>query len=264
MNFRKFTGSKPVDLLRTLIIDDETPVRETLKNLLVKACPQVRVVGEAANVATGVRIIREKLPDLILLDIRMPDGTGFDLLSRFEHPNFKVIFITAYEEYALRAFKFSAVDYILKPVNPEKLAEAVHKAEHLTQAGFDIQLSALRENLDNPGKENKKIVLKNLESIYLLDVYDLIHLNSEGSYTMIETSDGQRILVSRNLKEYADLLSGLGFLRIHRSHLINLRHVRRFDKHDGGFVVMSNGCEVPVSGSGRERLLELFNELTGL
>ncbi|MBN1198599.1 MAG: response regulator transcription factor [Bacteroidales bacterium] len=251
-------------MLRTIIIDDEIPVRETLKTLLDKACPQVSVIGEADGVATGIRIIREKTPDLVLLDIRMSDGTGFDLLNSFDNILFKVIFVTAYEEYAVRAFAFSAIDYILKPVNPEKLAEAVQRAEKVTRSDFSIQLAALRENVENPGKTNKKIIFKNLESIFLFDVDDLVHLTSEGSYTTIETMDSQRILVSRNLKEYDNLLSGSGFLRVHRSHLINLRHVRRFDKQDGGYVVMSNGCQVPVSGSGRSRLLELFEEMTGL
>jgi two-component system, LytTR family, response regulator len=249
-------------MLRTLIIDDEAPVRDMLIGLLQKTCPQVNIVGEASSVSSGIRAIREKSPDLVLLDIKMDDGTGFDLLNHFETINFKIIFITAFEEYAIQAFGFSAVDYILKPVNPEKLAEAVRRAEQMKQQEFNTQLNALRENLENPGKQNKNIILKNQESIFLFNVNDIIHCDSDGSYTVFETTDNQKIIVSKVLKDYDNLLSGSGFLRVHRSHLINLKHIKRFDKTDGGHVVMSNGTQIPVSASGRERLLELFDELS--
>jgi two-component system LytT family response regulator len=260
LNFRKNITPK---MLRTLIIDDEPPVRETLRNLLHKTCPQVNLVGEANSVASGITAIREKAPDLLLLDIKMNDGTGFDLLEHFENIPFKIIFVTAHEEFALRAFSFSAIDYLLKPINPEKLAEAVIRAEVITRQAFNIQLDALRDNMENPGNQNKKIILKNQESIFLLNTNDIIHCRSEGSYTVFETSDNQNILVSRNLKEYDDLLAGSGFLRVHRSHLINLRHIKRFDKQEGGYVVMSNNHQIPVSTSGRERVLELFEKLSG-
>jgi two-component system LytT family response regulator len=250
-------------MLRTIIIDDEPPVRDTLRGLLLKTCPQVNVVGEANSVKTGILAIREKSPDLVLLDIKMDDGTGFDLLSHFENISFKIIFVTAYEEFAIQAFGFSAIDYLLKPVNPEKLTEAVKRAGLIHQNEFNIQLGALRENLENKGKQNKKIILKNLESIFLINMDDIIHCESDGSYTIFETCDEQKVLVSKNLKEYDTLFSGSGFLRIHRSHLINLKHIKRFDKHDGGNVVMSNGTQIPVSASGRERLLELFAEIGG-
>jgi two-component system LytT family response regulator len=249
-------------MLRTLIIDDETPVRKTLSGLLERTCPQVKLVGEAYSVQSGIKTIREKSPDLVMLDIKMDDGTGFDLLSHFEFINFKIIFITAYEEYALKAFEFSAIDYILKPVNPEKLSEAVTRTEILKKSDFEIQLNALKENFNNPGSSNKKIILKNMESIFLFNSDDIVHCESDGSYTVFQTVDDQRIVISKNLKEYDALLSGSGFLRVHRSHLINLKHIKRFDKLNGGYVVMSNGTQVPVSSAGRERLLELFKNLS--
>ncbi len=232
-----------------------------MRGLLDKTCQRVKIVGEATSVASGIRAIREKSPDLVLLDIKMDDGTGFDLLKRFENINFKIIFVTAYEEYAIRAFEFSAIDYILKPVNPEKLVEAVKRADCLRQKEFNTQLGALRENLENPGKQNKKIILKNQESIFLLNIDEVIHCESDGSYTIFETANQQRILVSKVLKDYDHLLSDSGFLRVHRSHLINLKHIKRFDRQDGGYVIMSNGAQISVSTSGRERLLELFEKL---
>lgn len=248
-------------MLRTLIIDDELPVRETLSGLLTKTCSQVKIIGEAHSVKSGVRTIREKSPDLVLLDIKMDDGTGFDLLKHFDNIPFRIIFITAYEEYAVKAFEFSAIDYILKPVNPEKLILAIKKAEHLTTSHFKTQLEALKENIENPGTSRKKIILKNQESIYLFSTDEIVHCKSDGSYTVFESIDQQRIIVSKVLKDYDHLLSGSGFLRVHRSHLINLKHIKRFDKQDGGYVIMSNDNQVPVSTSGREKLLELFERL---
>jgi len=151
-----FTGKIIKKMLRVLIIDDESPVRAALRGLLDKTCPQVKIVGEATSVASGIRAIREKSPDLVLLDIKMDDGTGFDLLKRFENINFKIIFVTAYEEYAIKAFEFSAIDYILKPVNPEKLVEAVKRADCLRQKEFNTQLGALRENLEIRESKTKR------------------------------------------------------------------------------------------------------------
>jgi len=248
-------------MLRTLIIDDELPVRKTIIGLLGKTCPQVKVLGEADGVKTGVQLIKERSPDLILLDIKMEDGTGFELLNHFDDIKFRIIFITAYEEFAIKAFEFSAIDYILKPVNPEKLANAVKRAEVLNNRDFQIQLEALRESIKNPQGQSKKIVLKTQESIYLLSTDDILHCESDGSYSVFKTLDNQKIVVSRVLKEFDTLLNGSGFLRIHRSHLINLKHIKRFDKADGGYLVMSNGVQIPVSSSGRERLLALFDKI---
>lgn len=256
--FRKKINSK---LPRTLIIDDETHVRETLTSLLQDYCPQVKIVGEANSVASGIKAIREKSPELVLLDIKMDDGTGFDLLEHFDNITFKIIFITAYEQHALEAFKFSAVDYILKPVNPDKLADAVKRAEKLVQQTFNTQLGALRENLAPESKKSKKIVLKTLDNIYLLNTNDIIQCEADSSYTVVETIEDEKIVVSKVLKEYDELLSGYGFFRVHRSHLVNLQHIKRFEKQEGGYVVMTNNNKIPVSSRSRERLLDLFEEI---
>ena len=250
-------------MLRTLIIDDEPHIRETLNLLVGKFCPQLKVVGKAESVASGFREIREKVPDLVLLDIKMKDGTGFDLLNKFDNIDFKIIFITAHEEFAIRAFGFSAIDYILKPVDPIKLSEAVIRAEQLAQKSFNTQLTTLRENIENPEKQLKKIILKNQENIYLMDVQNIICCASDGNYTVFRTTNGDKIMVSQIIKEYDELLSDSGFFRAHRSHLINLKHIQRMSKKDGGFVVMTNEIEVPLSTRGRERLMELFEEIAG-
>lgn len=248
-------------MLRTLIIDDEKHIRESLAYLIGKVCPEVRLVGEAESVETGVRAIRDKLPDLVLLDIKMNDGTGFDLLNHFDTVDFKVIFITAYQKYAVEAFGFSAVDYLLKPVNPEKLAEAVNRARQLVQQSFNLQLSILKENMEKEDRRARKLILRTQENIYLMDVGDIIHCESDGCYTRFETTEGEKILVSTQLKEYDELLADSGFFRAHRSHLVNLKHIKRFEKQEGGSLILTNNIKVPVSSSKRVRLLDLFNEL---
>ena len=258
-----FIGKFNDDMMRTVIIDDESHIRETLISLLADFCPKVKVVGEGDSVASGIKIIRSKTPELVLLDIQMNDGTGFDLMDHFNNIGFKVIFVTAYEEHALEAFRFSAVDYILKPVNPEKLADAVDRAQKMVQATFNTQLSALRENLDPVNTTNKKLVLKTLENIYLVNSSDIIQCRSDDCYSIIETVEGEKIMVSRVLKEFDEMLSDHGFFRIHRSHLVNLRHIKRFVKQEGGHVIMANNDKIPVSSRSRERLLRLFEEMEG-
>ncbi len=248
-------------MLRTIIIDDEAHVRDTLSTMLGEYCSQAKVVGEAHSVTSGISAIRNKIPDLILLDIKMNDGTGFDLLEAFNPINFKIIFVTAYEQHAIEAFRFSAVDYLLKPVNPEKLTDAVQRAENLVQQTFNKQLDALRENLDPINTKNKKIIIKTSDNIYLLNTRDIIHCASDDCYTIIESVAEEKIIVSKVLKEYDDLLSNHGFFRAHRSHLVNLQHVKRFEKQEGGYVVMTNNQKIPVSSRARERLLELFEQM---
>jgi two-component system LytT family response regulator len=155
------------------------------------------------------------------------------------------------------------VDYLLKPVNPEKLADAVDRVQKIVQATFNTQLSALRENLDPVNTTNKKLVLKTLENIYLVNSRDIIQCRSDDCYSIIETVEGEKIMVSRVLKEFDEMLSDHGFFRVHRSHLVNLRHIKRFIKQEGGYVMMANNDKIPVSSRSRERLLRLFEEMEG-
>jgi two-component system, LytTR family, response regulator len=249
------------NLLRTVIIDDEAPVRETLGRLLVMHCPQVNLVGEAYNVASGLKLIAEYHPQLVLLDISMDDGSGFDLLRRLETIDFKVIFITAYEKFAVQAFKFAAVDFLLKPINPEELADAVKRAEILVQEHFNTQLQALEENLRTDIRQKKKIVLKTLENIYLVDMQDITHCESDGCYTIIHTITGDHIMVSRTLHEFDSMFSAHGFYRVHKSYLINLLQIRRFEKQEGGYIVLNDDHRIPVASRKREELMSLFDKL---
>jgi two-component system LytT family response regulator len=245
-------------MFRVLIIDDEEHMRDTLSKLLARHCPQVNVIGSAEGVHSGIKAIQLLHPDIVLLDIQMKDGTGFDLLAAFPAIEFKVIFITAYDQYAIQAFRFSAVDYLLKPVNPDLLVEAVTRAGLMIQEHFNMQVQALEENMKTIHKQQKKIIVKTTENIYLLDLKDVVSCESDSSYTTIYTADGNTIMVSKTLKEYDDLLTGCGFYRVHKSHLINLIHIKRFERQDGGSIVLTNDLKIPVASRKREELLELL------
>jgi two-component system LytT family response regulator len=248
-------------MLRTLIIDDEAHMRDSLTKLLTKRCPQVQVIGEAFNVASGLSAIHNLHPDLVLLDIQMPDGTGFDLLNTLPSIDFRIIFVTAYDQYAIQAIKFSAVDYLLKPVNPEELEEAVIKADQIVQKQFGLQMKALEENLKAVPKQKKKLILKTTENIHLVDLQDIISCESSDSYTIVHTTTGDRIMVSKTLKEYDELLADCGFFRVHKSFLINVAHIKRFEKQDGGQIVLTNDIKIPVASRKREELLVMLERM---
>lgn len=246
-------------MIRVLIIDDEANNREKLRNLLKNCCSDVQVIGEADGVRSGISAIRQQLPDLVFLDIRMDDGSGFDLLNRFETVDFKVIFVTAYEEYAIRAFRLSAVDYLLKPVDPDELSEAVEKAAELMMEEHRTQLEAISKNIE--AGHHKRIVLKDSENIHLVNIGDIVYCESDGNYVRFHFVGDEPIVVSRQLKEFEEMLDAYGFFRAHKSFLINMAHAKRYTRADGGFVVMDSGASVPVASRKRERLLELFEQL---
>jgi two-component system LytT family response regulator len=247
--------------MQVLIIDDEAHIRDSLNKLLDRHCPQVTVSGEADGVDTGLKAIHDLHPDLVMLDIQMADGTGFDLLNALPVIDFKVIFVTAFDQYALQAFKFSAVDYLLKPVNPEALAEAVKRAEQQVQAHHQLQMQALKENLKNIDKQHKKIILKTTENVYLLNLQDLITCESDDNYTRVYTTGGEKILVSKTLKDYEEMLSGCGFYRVHKSYLINLAHIKRFEKQEGGYIILTNDLKIPVASRKRDEMMELMERM---
>ncbi len=246
-------------MIRAVIIDDEINNQELISNLLKTYADNVQVVGVANSVGTAYKTINEHHPDLIFLDIQMPDGTGFDLLKKFEKINFKIIFVTAHQEYAIEAFKYSALDYILKPLSPSNLLSAVKKMEDaISSEELNLKLKTLLNNITEPAKNKKKIVLKTMERIYSVDLDDIIRFESDGGYTKVYLVDGKRIMVSKTMKEFDDLLMDTGFLRVHHSHLINMNHLFCFEKAEG-HVVMKDDSIVPVSNRKKDHLMELLN-----
>jgi len=249
-------------MIKTVIIDDELNAREAIINILKLYYTGVSVIAQAENVKSGIDIINKYNPDLVLLDVKMPDGTGFDLLKNFNAINFKVIFITAYEEYAIKAFKFSALDYILKPVDPDELITAIKKTEHsLYNKEINLKLNAFLTNIENISKEVKKIVLKTAENIYIVNVKEIVRCKADGNYTQFFFADGKKLLVSKTLKEFYELLGEYNFFRVHQSHLINLNYLDHYEKAYGGFVKMKDNSSVPVSFRKKELLLKFFKEL---
>ncbi len=249
-------------MLKAIIVDDVRKIRESLKDLLEKYCPDVTIIAEAENVSDALIKINHHQPDLVFLDVEMPDGSGFDLLQKLTKINFKIIFITAYEEYAVKAFKHSAVDYLLKPVDKEELIEAIKKAKNvLEKEHAELKLQALFSLIDKTKNETRKIILKTQESIYSINISDIVHCESEKNYTTFNLNDGQKIVVSTTLKEYEDLLTSFGFFRSHQSHLINLSFFDHYVKTDGGMIVLKSKTRIPVSSRKKEELLKLIEKL---
>ena len=249
-------------MLRTVIVDDERRVRETLIGMLKMYCPDVEVVAEFSDLATAEDQLPSLQPGLVLLDVQLENGTGFDLLRRLPQVNFKVIFITAHDSYAVEAFQFSALDYLMKPVDPEDLIRAIQRAgEVIRLEQTQMQLAALMTNLGEQSSKQRKLVLKTTESVHLVDIGDIIRCEANRNYTMFHFSNDSKLLVSRTLKEFHDLLTKHGFYRIHQSHLINLAYFDRYEKTDGGYVVLKNGHEVGVAMRKREAFLKHLETL---
>ncbi len=248
-------------MLNIRIIEDEKHISDTIIEILNQYC-EVNIIGTADCVESATLLLTNSTPDLVLLDVNLPDGTSFDILDKIEDYNFGIIFITAYEEYALRAIKFSALDYLLKPVDPIELINSIKEAEkNLERDSNDIKLKALLSNIKNFSDNLKKIVLKTSESVYLVDVQDIIRCNSDGSYTNFHLSDGRKIMVSKVLKDYDEILDGCGFIRVHKSHLININFLDRFEKNSGGYIIMKDKSQIPVSVRKKEKLLHVLNSL---
>ena len=246
-------------MIRTLIVDDEENNRQRLQMVIREHFPNIAVIGEADGVATALTAIENLKPELVLLDIKMADGTAFDLLQQINPVFFKIIFVTAYEEYALKAFKFSALDYLLKPVTVDDLRDAFMKAENQILTDLKQQLSILHSNMQST--KNKTLVLRTSEKIYLVETKDIIRCESDRNYTFFYVSDRRKYLVSQPMKEYEDILEEFGFLRIHKSHMVNISYIESFDKGEGGSIILKDRTELPVARRKKLELLELFSRL---
>lgn len=249
-------------MLRAIVIDDIEAIRKKNSALIKSSCPNVTIIGQADSVESGVKIIKQLSPDLIFLDVEMPDGTGFDLLQKLKPFNFKVIFITGYEDFAIKAFRFSAIDYLLKPLDTNELIEAVKKAEDsMSKEVFDMKLNNLFTNLERP-KNLQKLILKTADKIYSVNIQDIVNCESEKNYTTFNFINSPKLVVSTNLKEYESLLTPFNFFRTHQSHLINMAYFDHFIKTDGGnTIVMKNKATIPLSVRKKEEFLTLLDNI---
>lgn len=246
--------------MNVIIIDDEPSVRNSISSILTNEYPGINILSVAGSVVEGYRAIMESRPNLLFLDVELPDGTGFDLLKRFEEIDFKVIFITGHQEYALGAIKVSALDFILKPFDSDDIRLAVQKARKtIDREREQLKLRALAENLETR-KVLKRIVLHTAENLHLINICDIIRAEADSNYTRFSISDGSKIMVSRTIKEFDSLLSGSGLIRVHQSHLVNILFVDRFVKRDGGYLQLKDGTKIPVSQSMKKQVLQSLND----
>ncbi|MFC3414674.1 LytR/AlgR family response regulator transcription factor [Algoriphagus hitonicola] len=242
--------------IKAIIVEDEFHSRETLKGFLREYCPEVELLDEAGRVEEAVQKISSLQPELVFMDIELQTGTGFDVLQRVRHLDFHLIFTTAFEHYAIRAIKFSSVDYLLKPIDLEELQVAVKKAIGLKeQENRQSVLENLLVNWKNTSSEDQKIALSTSDGIEFIPVREILYCEANGSYTEFFLNGGRKLLVSKNLKEYENMLTNHQFMRIHNSFLINLSEVKKYVKSDGGYIVMSNDKAVSLSTSKREEFL---------
>lgn len=247
-------------MLKAIIIDDESKARSALKQELAFNCPEIELIGEADSVESAVALINQVSPDLLFLDIQLSDGLGFHIVEKIDPDEFAIIFTTAYSEYALKAFKTNAVDYLLKPISGDDLKNSVAKAILNRRNDQHKQMELLISQLNQRSGQPGKIVLKDINKTYFVKTDDILYCEAEGIYTKFVLEDKSSILVSKNLKEYETLLEPLGFLRTHHSFLVNPYKIKLFDKTDGGTLVLENGIHIPVSQRKKDSVLKILEQ----
>lgn len=247
-------------MIKAVIVDDELCFREMIRILLKEYFPDIRVAGEAEGVEEAIRMIEEQKPNLVFLDIELKDGKGFHVLQKLNNRNFKLIVITAFNEYAIQAIKFSAIDYMLKPINEFEFKAGVEKAmqeigKHETPRLLDFLFSNYR------GEKGKKLVLRTTQDLHVVDIADIVRCEADNVYTTFFLATGEKIVVSKGLGEYVELLECYGFIRPHQSHLVNLGYIKKLDKTDGGFLILKDKAEIPVSARRKQHIIEILNRL---
>jgi two-component system LytT family response regulator len=250
-------------MIRTLIIDDEKHCRDNLQWQLKQYCPEIEITAICNSAEIALQQIQQQQPQLIFLDVVMPGMTGFEMLESLTEIKFDIVFTTAFDHFAVRAIKFGALDYLVKPIDKDELREAVNKLLHRTERDPIKQLTALLTNIKKSNDLSfQKIALPTLHGYELVPISDIVFCASSSNYTDIRLSNGQQMLISRTLKDIEDLLDMLPFFRIHNSYLVNLRYAIRYVKGEGGFLVLKDDITIPVSRSKKEELLNLITHLS--
>jgi two-component system LytT family response regulator len=249
-------------MIEAVIIDDEESGRDTLAWLLETYCPQVKIQGMSDGVEVGVTLIEQEKPQLLFLDINLTQGTGFDILKKLKWSDFHVIFVTAYNDYAIEAFEHSASHYLLKPVSPEKLIKAVNRVTQYQDKRFQQRsVETLLENLSSKDTAGKKIMVPTQKGFELIRIVDITRFKGDGNYTKIHQLNGETFLSSKGIREYESMLVMHRFFRIHKSHLINLNYVKNYIRGRGGQVVMEDGSTLEVSRNKKIEFLDMLNPL---
>ena len=249
-------------MITAILIDDDNNLRNGLRTMLERYAPELTIIGEADSVKTGITAIEILQPQVVFLDIHLADGTGFDILEQVSKTKSHIVFITAHEQYALKAFKFSALDYLLKPVDPEELKKAIVKVKDALKNNnsFD-HIDLLLENIRKKVDHFKRIAISDNNGIHLFEIADIIRCEARDNYSEFFIKNHKPVLTSKTLKEYEDLLTEHGFERIHQSHLINTSFLKSYIKTDGGYVIMADNAKIPLAQRKKERILELIKSL---
>lgn len=250
-----------METINAIIVDDENHCIQTLRYDLSRLCPNVNVIGVSGSGQDAIQKIKDLSPDLVFLDIEMPGMSGFDVLYHFHPATFQVIFITAYDQYAIQAFRVAAVDYLLKPIVGEQLKEAVARVEsqaHATQnaSKLEVLMHNLRDGIKSP-----RILLPSGRGMDFVNIRDILYCTAESNYTHVMMNDGKKYTFSKTLKDIEQLLAHLDFFRIHQTYLINMRHLQRYLRDDGGYVVMSDGFRIPIAKRRKEEFMALLKNV---
>lgn len=249
-------------MIKAVIVDDEAESRQTLSAMLERYCPDVQVLGQYADTDSFAGSIVSNPPDLVFMDISLPGKSGLLFLQEMQDISFEVIFVTAHQEYALQAMRLSAVDYLLKPVQTNELTRAIDSAaKRLTNKEGQLQRQVLLHNLNRPDDVAKKMCIPTIKGFEVVGLDEIIYAEAENSYTILNLKSGEKIVSSRTLLDYENLLADAGFIRIHRSFLININYIRSYQKGEGGVVTMSNGMEIDVSRRKKDLFLEKVGKI---
>jgi len=245
------------DKIRTILVDDEKSSLIILRKLLEKNCENVEIVSTAQSVEEGIKVIDELKPDLVFLDINMPDGDGFEILEKVDYNNFEVIFTTAFDKYAIKAFEFAALHYLLKPIKPEELIEAVERYETSKNEDLTEKISVFSNNLQ---KNPERLILPSSNGISVIQLDDIIKCESSNNYTTFFLKSNEKIMVSKSINNYEKILSESHFCRVHNQHIVNLKYIKKYVKGRGGYIVMTNDMHIDVSESRKKDFLTKLGE----
>lgn len=246
-------------MIKTVVVADGSLLVDRISNVLNERCPHIELAGSASGIKTGVALVNEQEPDLLILDTRLSDGSGFELVRHFKKPDFKIVFISSRIDHAVNAIKLGAIDYLIKPLQPEELTLAIDKAVDIIRFEESLHRKALDKSIDTMEKA-EHMVLKSGDQVHMVSIADIIRIEAYNNYSTFYLVDGRRIVMTKLLKEYEETLLEHGFHRIHKSHIFNIKHMSYFDKVDGGTLVLSDGSKIPVASRKREMLQELFNK----
>ncbi len=248
-------------MIRCVLIDDESNSLEMMEWLLKTYCPQVKIEAMCNAAAKGIEAIHQYKPDLVFLDIEMPHMNGFDMLEQFDRLTFDVVFCTAYDQFAIKAFKYSALNYLLKPVDPDDLKETIRRIEEKKSTPSREQVELLLQNMRQTARPTvQRIALTTGDGMIFVPTQDILYCQAESNYTSVVLSGGKKVLVSKVLKEIDEALSGPDFFRIHNSYLINLNHIKKYVRGEGGYIIMEDGANISISRSRRQEFMEQFSK----